>query len=163
MRQKLLSVVAIGAVSFMLTACENNKVSPSTYPDWPKPTAQQSGPQPGSVEAFHQAAKDRVFFNLDGYSLSPEAEATLASQANWLKNWPAVGVIVEGHCDERGTTEYNLALGERRANTVKRFLIAHGIDASRIDVVSYGKEHPEDPGHDESSWAKNRRAVTMLR
>jgi peptidoglycan-associated lipoprotein len=123
----------------------------------------EQGVVPGSKEDFlQQAGSDRVFFGTDQYDLDSEDRATLDRQAAWLARYPNVHFTVEGHCDERGTREYNLALGERRANATKNYLVSAGVAASRITVVSYGKERPAVPGDDESAWAQNRRAVTVL-
>ena len=103
-----------------------------------------------------------MFFGLDRYDLAPEARATLDRQASWLKQYPNVTVTIEGHADERGTREYNLALGERRANSVKNYLAAAGITPSRVKVISYGKEKPAVLGSNEASWAQNRRGVTVV-
>lgn len=114
-------------------------------------------------QQFVQAAgNDRVFFALDRYDLSADARATLERQAAWLVSNSSVRVTVEGHADERGTREYNLALGERRANSIQRYLSANGVDASRIQTISYGKERPEVLGSGEAVWAKNRRGVTLV-
>ncbi len=99
-----------------------------------------------------------VFFDFDQYNLSGEAKGTLESNARELKRVADSGVTIEGHCDERGTKAYNLALGEKRANAAKDYLVTLGVTASRINTISYGKERPFDSGHDESAWAKNRRA-----
>ncbi|HWA44730.1 MAG TPA: peptidoglycan-associated lipoprotein Pal [Hypericibacter adhaerens] len=116
---------------------------------------------PGTLQDFVQNVGDRVFFSYDRYDLTPEAQATLQKQAAWLKSYPQATVVVEGHCDERGTREYNLALGERRAASVANYLVALGIDANRIQTISYGKERPAVDGHDETAWAQNRRGVTV--
>ncbi len=116
----------------------------------------------GSMEDFMEKAPDRVFFNFDNYSLSPEAISTLKMQAKWLEAYPATTVIIEGNCDERGTREYNLALGERRANAVKNYLVSQGINPNRISIISYGKERPAVMGSNEEAWAQNRRAVTVI-
>jgi peptidoglycan-associated lipoprotein len=108
------------------------------------------------------SAGDRVFFDTDAYQIRPDAAEILARQADWLGRYPAVRVRIEGNCDERGTREYNFALGERRANSVREFLVAHGVDGGRITTVSYGKERPIDPGSDEAAWAKNRNAHTDI-
>lgn len=109
-----------------------------------------------------QQVGDRVFFDYDRYELRPEAQETLQQQALLLQRWADLPILIEGHCDERGTREYNLALGERRAETVRSYLIALGVDAGRIRTVSYGKERPAVDGSDESAWALNRRGVTVL-
>lgn len=103
-----------------------------------------------------------AYFAYDSYSLSSEAREGLKYNANWLKEHATATVQVEGHCDERGTTEYNLALGEKRANAARDYMQKLGIEASRISVISYGEERPADPGHDESAWSKNRRATFIL-
>jgi len=118
---------------------------------------------PGSAAEFHQVIGDTVHFGFDKHDLTHEGQAVLAKQADWLKKWPQTNVVVEGHCDIRGTTEYNMALGERRAHAVKKGLVGHGIDAKRVETVSYGKEHPVDQATTEEAHAKNRRGVTVLR
>jgi peptidoglycan-associated lipoprotein len=105
---------------------------------------------------------DRVFFDTDQYDLDDRDRTTLDAQAAWLRSNPVVRVTIEGHADERGTRDYNLALGDRRANAAKNYLAARGVPAGRMTVISYGKERPEALGSDESAWAQNRRAVTVL-
>jgi peptidoglycan-associated lipoprotein len=117
---------------------------------------------PGSDRDFIVNVGDRVFYDFDRFNVRNDQRATLEKQAAWLKRYPQVQVTIEGHADERGTREYNLALGERRANSAKDFLVANGIAANRIRVISYGKERPVALGHDEASWAQNRRAVTVI-
>lgn len=119
---------------------------------------------PGSQEDFLANVGqygDRIFFDTDRFNVDTEDQATLQRQAQWLARYPNTRIIVEGHADERGTRDYNLALGERRANSAKNYLISVGVDASRIQTVSYGKERPQAIGSDEQSWAQNRRAVTV--
>jgi peptidoglycan-associated lipoprotein len=120
------------------------------------------GAQPGSVDDFKTNVGDRVFFGTDRYDLSAEAQAELQKQATWLKTYPQYRFVIEGHCDERGTREYNLALGERRATSVKNYLVALGIDTNRMQTISYGKERPAVLGSDEAAWAQNRRGVIVL-
>ncbi len=103
-----------------------------------------------------------VYFAFDSYSLSGETKAQLKSNLSWLKANSTAKVQIEGHCDEKGTVEYNMALGDRRANAVKNFLVKAGIEKDRIDTISYGKERPADSGHDEAAWSKNRRAIFIL-
>jgi peptidoglycan-associated lipoprotein len=118
---------------------------------------------PGSRADFLASVpSDRVLFALDSYTLDEKDRAVLDAQAAWLARNPRAHVTIEGHCDERGTREYNLALGDRRANAAKNYLAGRGVDPSRMTVISYGKERPEALGSDEESWAKNRRAVTVL-
>jgi len=114
-----------------------------------------------TLEAGLTQVGDRVHFPLDRYDLTPEAEETLQKQAALLKSFQSVAITIEGHADERGTREYNLALGERRADTVRNYLIALGVPADRLSVVSYGKERPECPEAAETCWAQNRRGVTV--
>jgi len=120
------------------------------------------GPAPGTQADLAVNVGDRVFFGFDRYDLTPEARQTLEQQAAWLKQYPSIDVVIEGHTDERGTREYNLALGERRANSAMNYLAALGISPSRITTISYGKERPAVPGSNEQAWAQNRRAVTVV-
>ncbi len=122
----------------------------------------QTGSAPGSEADLVQNVGDRVFFELDKSELSQEARQTLDRQAAWLKRYPTVHVTIEGHCDERGTREYNLALGARRANAVKSYLVALGVDSGRIQTISYGAERPAVLGTGEAVWHQNRRAVTVF-
>lgn len=108
------------------------------------------------------ASDSLVYFGYDRYDLTSDGRSNLQSQASWLQDHPTVKITVEGHCDERGTREYNLALGDRRANSVKNYLVALGVDPSRIHTVSYGKERPAVTGSGESSWSKNRRSYTRV-
>lgn len=108
------------------------------------------------------AGADRVYFDLDAFELTPAAQQVLARQAQWFQSHPNIAITVEGHCDERGTREYNLALGERRANSVKNFLAGQGVAVSRLSTISYGKERPDALGSDEASYARNRRAVSLV-
>jgi len=105
---------------------------------------------------------DRVYFDYNSDLITAEGQSTLEHQAQWLKQYTNVSVAIEGHCDERGTREYNIALGERRASAVKNYLVGLGVDGSRISTISYGKERPAVVGHDESSWSQNRRGVTVI-
>jgi peptidoglycan-associated lipoprotein len=126
-------------------------------------TTQTNGVSPGSRADFlNQAGSDTVHFATDSSDVDSEATAILTKQAAWLQKFPNVRVTVEGHCDERGTREYNLALGDRRANSAKNFLVNAGVNPARISVISYGKERPVATGSDEDSWAQNRRAVTVV-
>lgn len=118
---------------------------------------------PGSrADMIAQAGTDTVHFATDSSDVDREGQQTLVRQAVWLRRYPNVRVTVEGHCDERGTREYNLALGDRRANAAKALLVGAGISAARISVISYGKERPTAQGSDEDAWAQNRRAVTVV-
>ena len=120
-------------------------------------------PTPGSIEDFvAQAGQDRVFFGYDQHTLSPEARTVLEQQALWLNTYPNVEVVLEGHADERGTREYNLALGARRAEAVKSFLVTQGVAPARLTTVSYGKERPIDGRSNAEGWARNRNAFTNI-
>lgn len=115
------------------------------------------------MNEFENQVGDRVFFALDSSSLSSAAQATLDRQAAWLIEHTRFTITVAGHCDERGTREYNLALGERRADSVAQYLINKGVEASRIETISYGKERPAVIGNNEAAWAQNRRSVTAIK
>lgn len=117
---------------------------------------------PGTQADLEANVGDRVYFDTDSSVLNGEGQATLERQAEWLKKYGNVNVTIEGHCDERGTREYNLALGERRANAAKSYLVGLGVSASRVSTISYGKERPAALGHDADSWAQNRRAATVV-
>lgn len=117
---------------------------------------------PGSPEDFAQNVGDRVFFESDQTDLTPKGQATLDNQARWLQQYDRGSITVEGHADERGTREYNFALGARRAESTKEYLVARGIPASRIRTISYGKERPVAVCNDISCWSQNRRAVTVI-
>ena len=125
-------------------------------------TGKMGAARPGTQEDLVVNVGDRIFFDYNESDLKPEARATLDRQAAWLKKYPNTSVTIEGHCDERGTREYNLALGERRATSVKNYLTADGIDASRVKTISYGKERPAVLGSNEAAWAQNRRGVTVV-
>ena len=117
---------------------------------------------PGSQEDLIVNVGDRVFFNYDSSDLDSDAQELLQDQVAWLKQYSDVSVIVEGHCDERGTREYNLALGEKRAQSVKNYLISLGISSDRVTTISYGKERPAVVGSNDGAWAQNRRSVTIV-
>jgi peptidoglycan-associated lipoprotein len=117
---------------------------------------------PGTQEDFEINVGDRVFFGFDSSTLDDDARATLDRQAAWLQQYQSVTVTIEGHTDERGTREYNLALGERRATAAKNYLVALGVDPNRMLTISYGEERPVDPGTDETAFRQNRRAVTVV-
>jgi peptidoglycan-associated lipoprotein len=117
---------------------------------------------PRSIAYFNQTVGDRVLFAVDQSTLSPEARSILTGQANWLSQNPGYTVLIEGHADEQGTREYNLALGARRASAVQQFLVSQGVAANRMKTISYGKERPLEVCSDESCYAKNRRAVSVL-
>jgi peptidoglycan-associated lipoprotein len=137
-----------------------SQASPSREPG---PVQSESpGVVPGSSQDFVINAGELVYFDLDSYTLRADAKPVLDAQANWLRRWNAVRVRIEGNCDERGTREYNFALGARRANAVRDYLISKGIAAARIETISYGKERPLDPGSTEEAWARNRNGRTAI-
>jgi peptidoglycan-associated lipoprotein len=153
-----------------MAACSKKAPTPTTTPTAPPtretpppPTGPVStGVVPGSVQDFVINAGDRVYFDFDSYSVRADAGPVLDAQAAWLGRYPAVQIRIEGNADERGTREYNLALGARRANAVRDYLVSHGVSASRISTVSYGKEQPIDGGTSEESYQRNRNAHTAL-
>jgi peptidoglycan-associated lipoprotein len=167
LRRTALLTISIAALA--LGACA--KKAPEVLPPAPDGSSvtgdTTTGTAPGNVPGSQQdfvanISADRIFFGYDQFNVDAEDQATLRSQATWLQRYPAVRVLVEGHADERGTRDYNIALGERRANAAKNYLAALGIDPSRIDVISYGKDRPEAVESNEDAWARNRRAVTVV-
>ena len=118
--------------------------------------------RPGSEEDLVQTVGDRIYFETDQSTLSDQARTTLDQQATWLQRNPTVNIVIAGNCDERGTEEYNLALGQRRANADSEYIVAHGIDPGRIRIISYGKDRPTDPASTPEAWAKNRNAITLV-
>jgi peptidoglycan-associated lipoprotein len=168
----IVKVWGVALATMLLAACATKSGQETAAPATSAQTSSQNegvvqepvqqGPEPGSPQDFQVAAGNTVYFGFDKYDLSSDAQAVLRRQAQWLNTYGNVTVTVEGHCDERGTREYNLALGERRATAVKNYLVALGVSASRIQTISYGKERPAVLGSNEAAWAKNRRAVTVL-
>jgi peptidoglycan-associated lipoprotein len=160
----LVRFVAVAGALIMLAACSSNPPEGApggTGPGGPGGIS-SSRFGPGSQQDLAATAGDRVFFDYDRSDITPEGQEILRRQAEWLKRYPNVSVTIEGHTDERGTREYNLALGERRAQAVKNVLAALGIPAPRMQTISYGKERPAVPHSDDSSYAQNRRAVTVV-
>jgi len=155
-----VKTLAVASALFLLAACDT---TPNKSGAGNGTGSASGGPAtPGTQEDLAQNVGDRVFFEYDSSELSADAQHTLDRQVQWLKQYAKINVTVEGHCDERGTREYNLALGERRAASAKKYLVAAGIPASRISTISYGKERPAVVGDDESAWSQNRRAVTVV-
>jgi len=156
-----LSAIAALAI---LAACTTK---PATTAQTAPPTAMtqsttQSTIGPGSLEDFKVNVGDTVHFDYDRSDITEEGRAVLQRQASWLQKYPQVRVTVQGHCDERGTREYNLALGARRANAVKEYLASLGVSSGRLDTISYGKERPICTESDENCWAQNRRGVSVV-
>ena len=172
MNKRMTSLAAI-AVALSLTAgCAHRRAQerppepPTTTELTPNDGLGNEGAQdggPGSRADFLRSVPaDRIFFDFDSYSVDAPDRTTLDAQAVWLARYPNVRVTIEGHADERGTREYNLALGDRRANSARDYLQSRGISAARMQTISWGKERPAVDGHDESAWSQNRRAVTVV-
>jgi peptidoglycan-associated lipoprotein len=151
-----LSAVLV-AVS-LLAACSSTKEEAPAVVTQPS----VSSIKPGSADDFCVNVGDTVLFDVDQHSVRADAQSVLQKQAAWLKQYPSVRLMVEGHCDERGTREYNLALGDRRAYAVKEFLISLGVDAARLQTKSYGKERPACSESDDSCWQQNRRGYSVI-
>ena len=177
MRFRILAVVLTAAMLWGCASTSDEQASTATGDDPSEAagsttsgdagvTATNLTPEPsippGTPEDFVVNVGDRVHFGFDRFDLTNEARDILRGQAEWLQQHGAIAVTVAGHADERGTREYNLALGERRAISVRNFLIALGVEPDRIRTVSYGKERPVDPASTEESWSKNRRGVTQI-
>jgi len=163
-----LKFACLSAV-LVLGACTHKQEAVNTAPPPAPPPVSQPAPAPvtsriipGSAEDFRVNVGDTVHFALDQYNVEDNDKQILGRQAAWLSKYPSVRVTVEGHCDERGTREYNLALGARRANAVKEFLVSQGVSTARVETVSYGKERPVCTTSDEACWAQNRRGVTTI-
>jgi peptidoglycan-associated lipoprotein len=149
-----------------VTATETKVTNPPDFVQQPQPKVTVET-LPSDIEELNRVAEQRgylqdAFFGFDESTLPADAQSALTTSANWLKKNPQYNLLVEGHCDERGTEQYNLALGDRRANAAKDYMVALGVDGGRIRTVSYGEERPFDPGHDEAAWAKNRRAHLVI-
>tara|TARA_B100000787_G_C16034174_1_gene224133 strand:- start:127 stop:603 length:477 start_codon:yes stop_codon:yes gene_type:complete len=153
LRKNLKNIFLILIASMALTACATQKTTSLNQGDVYTGT--------DSVEYLASGVKDRVFFATNETVLTTASRETLRKQATWLRKNSKITVVLEGHADERGTREYNLALGERRANSAKDYLMTYGISANRISVISYGKERPVDSGSTPLGWSKNRRSVTV--
>ena len=173
----LIRLAAVGLMTASIAACgkkpavepavPNTPTAPTgpVYPD-PSTGPVNGGPagavRPGSEQDFVVKVGDRVYFDLDSYQVNPEAYSRLDAQAQWLQRYPQISVRIEGNADERGTREYNLALGARRAESIRTYLINRGVPANRIDTISYGKERPIAAGSSEDSWARNRNGHTAI-
>ncbi|MDP1631385.1 MAG: peptidoglycan-associated lipoprotein Pal [Caulobacter sp.] len=136
--------------------------APAPYHPAPAPAPIDTRPIPGSVQDFVINIGDFVYFDFDRYDVRSDGMSALDAQASWLLRYPSVKVRIEGNCDERGTREYNLALGARRANAVRDYLVSRGVASSRITTLSWGKERPVDPGSNETAWARNRNGHTVI-
>jgi peptidoglycan-associated lipoprotein len=174
--QKSLKLTAAAVVLISLGACASKPapvvedttpvevVEPTPAPKPPvvEEVVKPAGPLAGSLDDFRVNVGERVYYDLNAYRLDADDQEILKRQAAWLASYPSVRILVAGNCDERGTREYNLALGERRASVVKDYLVSLGVDPSRIDTISYGKERPIAAGSDEQSWALNRNGFTQI-
>ena len=149
-----LRLAAVLAVALSMGACANKNLGADGMG--------AGAATPGSQQDFVVNVGDRVFFESDQTDLSPQAIATLDKQIQWLQAYPRYTFVVEGHADERGTREYNIALGARRAQSVRSYMVGHGINPGRLRTISYGKERPVAVCNDISCWSQNRRAVTVL-
>ena len=165
MRLQFMAICAVG----LLAACSSNSDvapaqtgTPGMTSTAPMASAPVGSIVPGSEQDLQQNVGDTVHFAFDRADVNAESREILTRQARWMAQYPAVTITVEGHCDERGTREYNLALGERRANAVKNALVALGVNAGRVQTISYGKERPLVAGGDEAANAQNRRGVTVV-
>ncbi len=165
----IVAFVAIAGCASKPKPVESQAEVPPAQAALPAPLAPPPPPPPPSVnpigslqQRFAAEAGERVFFALDSVSLTGEARAMLDRQASWLAANPSVRILIAGNCDERGTREYNIALGARRAQATAEYLAARGVQAGRIRTISYGKERPMDPGSDEQAWSRNRNAHTLV-
>ena len=169
---KNVTIAAVAAALVLVGGCRSRQAS--DIPPEPLPTTPTEGTGtqdggvsgtavPGSRADFLQSVpSDRVFFALDSYSLDAASRQTLDAQSEWLARYPNVNVTIEGHADERGTREYNLGLGDRRANAARDYLQSRGVAPNRMQTISWGKERPAVEGSNEQAWAQNRRAVTVV-
>ena len=148
MSSKKTFIIALGFACILMASAACSKKGPSSS---------------GDVKTDTTASLKRIHFDFDKYNIRSDAVPTMQDNASWLKANTSTNIIVEGHCDEQGTNEYNMALGERRANSSKDYLVNLGVGTSRISTVSFGEERPLDPGHNESAWSQNRRAEFVTR
>ena len=165
-------LIGMTAVALSLGACAKRTPPPAEVTQPPVTQTDPNSTDPNSLEVVElpalqadlvaKAGSDTIYFGTDEYSLDEASKATLAAQARWLLANPGVRASIEGHCDERGTREYNQALGERRANATRDFLLSQGVPADRMTVTSWGKERPVATGSNEEAWAQNRRAATVI-
>ena len=172
--KRVTRLALIGLAAASLAACASRPKpagpapvaptpAPPSAPYTPPPApAPQPGILPGSMQDFVINIGERIYFDTDEYVVRADAQPVLSAQAHWLNRYPAVRIRIEGNADERGTREYNLALGARRANAVRDFLVSQGVSGARIETLSYGKERPIDAGSSEDAWAKNRNARTAI-
>lgn len=161
---RLTHYLFVGSMALLLGACAAKKtgLNHANLDNQYENFGGNENVSPGSAGDFQVNVGDRIFFSLDQVDLAPDACQTLERQAAWLKQYGEVRITVEGHTDERGTREYNIALGQKRAEKVKTYLVSLGVLSNRIDTVSYGKDRPQEPLSEESAYSKNRRAVSVI-
>lgn len=172
----LLSVIIAVTTMFLFSGCAEKEVKKEEPPKMPTEQKEVQPTKPPETKIGEEGLKggemiakveettklQDINFDFDKYNVRDDAKAILEKNAAWLKKNPSVKTQIEGHCDERGSSEYNLALGDRRAKSTKDYLVSLGIEAGRIPTISFGKEKPLDPGHNEEAWAKNRRAHFVI-
>lgn len=158
MKSKNILLMGGAALTLLMSACCNRQVDTLQMGKVDVPQV-----VPGSYEAFVESVSDKAFFELNSFAITDQAKAILAQQAEWMKNNPTASMLVEGYCDERGTRVYNLALGEKRANAVKKYLVSQGVSADRMSIISYGKEKPFVLGSTEEAWAQNRVSRSVIK
>lgn len=174
---RTLGLSLLAGAALLASACASNPPptpvpAPPMIAEAPKPPTPPTpvasrptpppGPAAGSRADFAAKATDRVYFDYDQYNLDDADRRALATQVSWLKQYPSTRVEIQGHADERGTRDYNIALGDRRAQAVASYLQSQGIPATRMQTISFGKDKPQDPGHDEAAWSRNRNAYTNV-
>lgn len=174
--KRAVRLALLMAAAISVTACASRPRPTAPGTTTPQTTYDNTTPAPGpgpvdqsgngivagSVQDFVINVGELVYFDLDSYALRDDARPILDAQAAWLRRYPQVRVRIEGNCDERGTREYNFALGSRRANSVRDYLISRGVSTARIETISFGKERPLDPGSNEEAWARNRNGRTAI-
>lgn len=159
---KIVKFATITFAALLVAACAGTADPTSSSSSTTSTSSSRSAPTPGSAQDFLVNVQDRVYFATDRYDLNDAARRTLERQAAWLDQYPGTTVTIEGHCDERGTREYNLALGARRAAATRDYMVSLGVDPARVRTISYGKERPVAEGHNEAAWRLNRRGVTVV-
>ncbi len=158
-----IKIFGVFAAVALLAACAQKPADTTTTAGSGETLTTAGAPAPGSQEDLVKNVGDRVYFDFDSSRLKPDGQAVLDHQASWLAQYAQNNVQIAGNCDERGTEEYNIALGQRRANSARDYLVARGVAGSRITTISYGKDRPSALGSDEQAWAQNRNAITSVR
>ncbi len=158
-----IKILGVFAAVALLAACAQKPADTAATAGTGETMGTAGAPAPGSQEDLVKNVGDRVYFDFDSSRLKPDGQAVLDHQASWLAQFAQNNVQIAGNCDERGTEEYNIALGQRRANSARDYLVARGVAGSRITTISYGKDRPSALGSDEQAWAQNRNAITSVR